>query len=283
MGAAELYANPEERARRILPKLEEARTAHVEAEMRHREGHTFPATASVTVYQDEEGHPELIQALVRDVTEWRRLQAELLEVQDRERQRLGQELHDGVSSMLTGAAILTSSLAEDLRSDEPVDPEDLDKATELIKQASEEARAISHGLSPVGLERGLLSALEDLASQAEVRGELSCTFEASGSPPDLSEETATHLYRIAQEAVNNAVKHADAQHIQVMLTADEEELTLTVEDDGHGYPASSSGGKGIGMRTMRYRADLINAALTIEEAPTGGTRVRCQLPVSERS
>lgn len=284
MRAAELYADPEERARRIVPTLKEADSARVlEAEMRHCEGHTFPATASVTVHRDEEGHAELIQALVRDVTEWRRLEAELLEVQDKERQRLGQELHDGVCSTLTGVAIWTSALAEQVRADEVIDPDDLDKATELVKQASDEARAISHGLSPVGLERGLLSALEDLASQAEVRGELSCSFEASGSLPDLSEETATHLYRIVQEAVSNSVKHADAQHIQVTFAADDEALTLTVEDDGEGYSASSSEGEGIGMRTMRYRADLINAALTIKDPPDGGTRIRCRLPVPEYS
>lgn len=247
--------------------------------MRHRDGHTFPATASVTVHQNQEGQPELIQALVRDVTDWRRLQTELLEVQDEERQRLGQELHDGVCSMLTGAAMLSSSLAGEVRSGEQVDPEDLDRATDLIKEASDEARAISHGLRPVGLERGLLSALEDLTSKTNVRGELECSFEVTGSVPELSEDTATHLYRITQEALNNVVKHAEAQHVWVKLAIDNEEaLTLTVRDDGQGYPDSASEEEGLGVRTMRYRTDLLNASLTIEEAPDGGTRVRCRLP-----
>ncbi len=285
MDAAELYADPSVRSRRIVPQLKGGSSSHLlEAEMRHRDGHTFPATASVTVHQDQEGQPELIQALVRDVTEWRRLQAEMLEIQDEERQRLSQELHDGVCSILTGAALLTSSLAKKARTNEQIDPEDLDRATDLIKEASDEARAISHGLRPVGLERGLLSALEDLTSKTEVRGELDCSFEVSGLVPELSEDTATHLYRITQEALNNAIKHAEAQHIWVKLGIDDEEaLTLTVRDDGQGYPDAASGGEELGARTMRYRTDLINASLTIEEAPDGGTLVRCRLPLPEYS
>lgn len=283
LNAAALYADPGERARRVVPSLEEASASHLlEAEMRHREGHTFLASASVTVHRGEGGHPELIQALVRDVTERRRLEEELLQIQDEERQRLGQELHDGVGSLLTAAGITISALAADVRAGEQIDPSDLDEATEYVKQAGDEARAISHGLSPVGLERGLTTALEELATQTGVRGELDCSFAPSSSVPALSEETAIHLYRIAQEAANNAAKHAGAQHVRIRLSADDETLTLVVQDDGAGLPESLPSHEGLGLRTMRYRANIIGASLVLEDAPGGGALVRCEWPLAER-
>jgi PAS domain S-box-containing protein len=281
LDAAELYADPDERSRRIVPAIEEGPSSGLlEAEMRHCEGHTFLATAAVTVHQNEAGHPELIQALVRDITERRRLEEELLQVQDEERQRLGKELHDGVCSTLTAVNIKVSTAAAELRDDKSIDPSDLDEVSEYVKLAADEARAISHGLSPVGMEGGLLSALENLASQMEVRGELICSFEVVGSVPDLSEETATHLYRIAQEATTNAVKHAEAGHVWIRLEADDETLVLTIRDDGPGFASSESEGMGLGMRTMRYRANIVDASLTTEDALDGGALIRCELPLS---
>lgn len=247
-----------------------------------KQGDEFPIELSLSTWQaNGDRH---FAAIIRDISQRRRLQEELVQVLDEERQRLSRELHDGVSSMLTAVGIQTSTLAAERRAGEQIAPEELDEVTEYVQQAAEEARAISHGLSPVGLEGGLSSALEELVSRAEVDGELACSFDATGTVPELSEETEIHLYRIAQEAVNNAVKHAKADHIGVRLAAnDEEGLTLTVQDDGQGHPGSLLGDEGLGLRTMRYRAELIDGSLTVEESPDGGVLVQCQLSSLVRS
>lgn len=251
--------------------------AHYEARVVTKEGEVryVEVRGSRTLYQ---GKPTIL-GTVLDVTERRQLQERLLRVQDEERQRLGQELHDGVASQLTVAAMATSSLAGEVKRGKQIAPGDLEKATEFIKKAAEEARALSHGLRPVGLEQGLSPALEELASQAEMRDELSCSYEAVDPLPNLSEDAAIHLYRIAQEAVSNAVKHAEADHVWVRLATDDEgALILTVQDNGRGYSGSSMNDEGLGMRTMRHRANLINSSLTVEKAPEGGTIIQCRLP-----
>lgn len=228
-----------------------------------------------------QGRPAIVGAVL-DVSKRRQLEEELLQIQDAERQRLGQELHDGVGSLLTAAGIKISGLIGKLRKGEPIGPDALDAALGYIKDAGDEARAIAHGLSPIGLENGLRSALADLAEQAELEAALTCVTEVSDAVPDLSEKTATQLYRICQEAISNAVKHADANTIRVCLTLENGApenggLILRVQDDGCGIEASSSS-DGIGMRTMRHRANLIGGTLTIEQAPRGGTVVQCRVP-----
>jgi PAS domain S-box-containing protein len=236
-----------------------------------------------------QGGPAIVGAAL-DVTERRRLEEELLRVQDAERQRLGQELHDAVGSLLTSAGIQISGVLRDHEDGGHFDPGALEDALSYVKEAGEEARAVAHGLSPVRLEAGLRSALEVLAEQAEARAGLRCSVEVRGPVPDLSkgdlsEETATQLYRIAQEALNNAMKHADAERIQVRLEREDTGdagLVLTIQDNGQGIGDVSPAEGGIGMRTMRHRANLIGGTLTVEETGGGGTVVRCRVPPPAR-
>lgn len=244
-------------------------------------GDEFPLELSLSSWTA--GGERYFAAIVRDVTKRQRLEEELVRIQDEEQQRLGEELHDGVGSLLTAASITVSGLAEDRRQGEPVEPDDLDKATDYIKRAGEEVRALSHGLSPVGLERGLVPALDDLVSQAEVRGGLSGALHVDDAIPSLSEETARHLYRIAQEAIGNAIKHADPDQITVRLAREESSIVLAIEDDGQGYSATADESTGLGMRTMRHRASLIGGTLTVEDTTPHGTLVQCRVstPVGE--
>lgn len=280
----------------LLPERDrDAYREHLEQLRRGERGRTFGRTIEVEGVRNggEEFPLELslsswtangtryFAGIVRDVTERQRLEEELVRIQDEEQQRLGEELHDGVGSLLTAASITVSGLAEDRRQGEAIEPEDLDKATDYIKRAGEEVRALSHGLSPVGLERGLVPALDDLASQAEVRGDLTCTLSVDNGIPELSEGVARHLYRIAQEAVGNAIKHGHPNRIEMRLTSDDG-IRLAVEDDGHGYSNTDGDGTGLGMRTMRHRASLIGGTLTIEEGEEGGTIVRCCLSAPAR-
>jgi two-component system CheB/CheR fusion protein len=251
----------------------------LELEGLRKDGEEFPLELSLSSWTA--GGERYFAAIIRDITQRRQLEKEIIRVQDEEQERLGRELHDGVGSLLTAASIVVSGLSEDRKDGERIDPADLDKATDYIKRAGEEVRALSHGLSPVGLERGLAPSLDDLAAQAEVRGDLTCTLSVDDDIPELVEDTARHLYRIAQEAVGNAIKHGHPDRIDVRLT-NEDGLVLVVEDDGRGYSNTDEDGTGLGMRTMRHRTSLIGGTLTVEAGAAGGTVVRCRLPNAAR-
>lgn len=292
MNAANLYADPSVRARRIVPSLKTASSTRIlEAEMRHRKGHTFLASASVTVHRDEHGRPELIQALVRDITERRRLQREVLRVQEEERRRLGQDLHDGIASQLTGATLKLNLLARKTNDETVV--QNVQELKALVEESAEEVRRLSRGLNPGGLSEGdLPSALQGLASSTEgaqfeghhglhEREDETAAVDsnASGQDPTVSEDDrATHLYRIAQEAVTNAQRHGEAEHIEIRLGPEDGHLVLEVEDDGTGFDPEGVGEEGVGLRSMRHRAELLGAEFRIDTAPGEGTLVRCRLP-----
>lgn len=224
------------------------------------------------------GKPAII-GCVLDVTRERRLEEELLQIQERERRRMGRELHDGIASDLTGIALIVSSLVRRAKKGKQIAPEELSEVTTFLNETIRETQSLSRGLSPIGLEQGLESALEDLAERTQRHDDLDCSFEATDALPDLSAKTATHLYRIAQEAVGNAIKHAEADRIWIRLATEGESLVLEVQDDGKGW-SEPSAGDGLGMRTMHYRANLTGSTLAIEEAPEGGTLVRCRVPAS---
>lgn len=255
----------------------EKREAHYEARIVTKEGQIRFAEVMGSRFMYR-GEPAVI-GTVMDITERRHLEEDLLQIQEEERRRFGRELHDGVASDLTGVALIPSSLTRKARKGEYVRPEALEEVVGFINQAIQAARALSRGLSPVGLERGLPYALKELVERTREHAELSCSFEMTDVLPPLSEETATHLYRIAQEALSNAVRHAEASHIEVGLFAEDETLTLVVQDNGRGGLGLVLDEEGLGMRTMRYRANLTGSILHIEEAAGGGTRVQCRLPV----
>lgn len=240
-----------------------------------------------TIYLNATGHPVAYNeqpALVEgslDVTRERTLEEELLQVQDEERERVAYDLHDGVGAFLTAALMVTRSVSRNLANGKKVTPADFDKIAEHIGQAAREVRAISHGLSPLGLELGLPVALDGLATQTDVGSDLTCRFETDDTLPDLPEPVAAHLYRIAQEAVNNAVRHGAPSRIWVRLAVDAEgTLVLEVEDDGRGLSESEIE-SGLGLRTMRHRANLIDGRLEIEVRDGGGTRIVCRAPKSD--
>ncbi|MHC4094360.1 MAG: PAS domain S-box protein [Planctomycetota bacterium] len=192
----------------------------------------------------------------RDITERRRLEEEILEISRREEQRIGQDLHDVVGQRLTGIAFLIKALQRRLA--EQTLPE-ASAAAEIASMASEtiiETRTLAKGLCPVDLTAdGLMTALQEHAANVEELYDIVCTFKCDR--PVLVHEgaVATHLYRIAQEAVNNATKHAQAQRIEITIAADDERrVTLTVRDDGVGLPDDFDRTDGMGLRIMNYRA-----------------------------
>jgi len=239
---------------------------------------------SNTVLENEDGDIEYVIGTGIDVTKRRRLEREVISASDEERRRIGQDLHDMLASHLAGTAMMADSLASQREDGRSVSAEALQKVTRLIEEAGGQARTLSHSLMPLEVKDNELSVgLRKLADRQEAMRDLECSFELGDAVPSLTGEAASHLYRIASEAVSNAVKHADPSAVTIRLAVEEDRLVLTVQDDGTGLPDDTDASEGLGLHIMQYRADLIGARLTIEPGPEHGTVVRCRLPRHEVS
>ena len=224
---------------------------------------------------------------VRDITERRRLEAELLEISDAEQRRIGHDLHDGLGQQLTGLEMQTFLLQDDLATSElELKRGQLQERVRQISQALRDCvtvtRSLSRGLAPVNLKaEGLMNALEQLAHQTQVPRKLQCRF-VCPAPVMLDDSlTAGHLYRIAQEAVNNALKHAQARRIQIKLAQLKGTMCLQIKDNGRGLPQIQTTKTGMGLEVMRHRAHVIGASLKITTQPGKGVSVNCTLPLEK--
>lgn len=213
-----------------------------------------------------------------DVTERDRLEKQILEISDEERERIGQDLHDGLCQLLSGIKFKTTLLEQKLQSKDPAEALDAHAIEGLINTAIEQARNIARGLHPVDLEaRGLMSALEELsASVANLYG-IRCFCDVQHPVLVHDHLVATHLYRIAQEAINNALRHGHSTIISVRLSGRGTRLCLMVQDNGSGFPTSSGPKTGMGLHLMNYRARAIGGTIEIGPAPTQGTLVTCRV------
>jgi len=206
------------------------------------------------------------------------LEGEILTVSDREQQRLGQELHDGLCQHLTAVAFMARSMALRLRDHRVIDAADIEKIAELVNDAAIDTRNLSRALHRIDIDAaGLIAALEDLVDREIWR--IPCRLEAKPSFRFDDDGAASHLYRIAREAVINANKHAQAREIVVRLERDRKEIVLRVIDDGIGFQKELNPKQGLGFHIMNYRAQLMGGRLEIDSPQTGGTRVSCYLPV----
>ncbi len=224
---------------------------------------------------------------VRDITERRQLEAELLEIADREQRRIGHDLHDGLGQQLTALEMKCFLLQEDLAAADLAARRDtLQAQTRQISQALQECitvtRSLAHGLAPSVLTTdGLVGALERLAVDTRVPGILECRLVNDGPVTIVDPQIAKHLYRIAQEAVNNVLKHARARRIEIHLTHAPGALHLQIRDDGRGLPKRRKARPGMGLEVMRHRAQVIGASLEIASSPGRGVTVTCTLPLKE--
>lgn len=245
---------------------------------RRKDGHTFPLDLAVS--EVRVGDQRTFTGIARDITDRKRLEREILEISDQEQLRIGQDLHDGLGQQLTGVAFLAKVLGEDLAAERSPRAQSAKKIAQLVQDAISRTRDLAHGLSPVGLEaHGLAPALEELARHTEEILGIRCAF--VGDPRITPDEASAnvHLYRIAQESVNNAIKHGKAKNITIRLGVADAKGLLAVEDDGIGYRSDGGGArKGMGLRIMAYRARMIGAALTIRPGASGGTVVSCTIP-----
>ena len=220
--------------------------------------------------------------LTKEIQERMRLQKELLETSDRVQRQVGNDLHDGLGQHLTGTALAGQVLGQKLAGRSLPEAAEAERLVELIQEAIELARTLARSLHPIEIQTGrLVDNFQELAAGVSDRFKVSCQFECQPAAPlpNVNDaNVATHLYRIAQEAITNAVRHGKARHINLRLDSTTNELVLTVTDDGIGLPENARNGDGLGLRIMAYRSNMIGATFNIERlSPLGGTRVTCTL------
>jgi signal transduction histidine kinase len=206
------------------------------------------------------------------------LEGEILAISDREQQRLGQELHDGLCQHLTAVAFLARSVALRLKNHRVIDAKDIEKIAQLVNDAATDTRNLSRALHRLDVDAaGLVNALQDLVDREIWR--TPCRLEVKPSFRIEDDAAAAHLYRIAREAVINANKHAQAREIIVKLQRSRQEMVLHVIDDGVGLSDERKLKQGLGLHIMNYRAQLVGGRLEIDSPKNRGTRVSCYLPV----
>ena len=227
---------------------------------------------------------ELAATVARLQAEVRQREAterEVLEAAEREQNRIGRDLHDSIQGSLAGISMMLACLKRRAENAAAELVQEIDKIEGLISQTLQQTRGLARSLCPVDLAGdGLMRALEILANTTSSLFRVPCEFHCRRKVLVPDKTVALHLYYIAHEAVNNALKHARAKCIRLVLDRGEQGLVLTVQDDGTGIRPERPGG-GMGLRTMAYRAGAIGAALSIDPDPDGGTIVRCLLTPKE--
>lgn len=225
------------------------------------------------VYFDRTGAPVGSVIIHRDITDLKRLEREVLDIGDKEQQKIGQDLHDDLCPHLIGVEGLLKVLRKKMNAQDENTIRLADQITGLIKEAITKSRRLARGLCPVYLvDRGLETALTELANNCETIFGVSCCFESKNPVSPTDGLTATHIFRIAQEAVHNAVKHGDPEKISITLKERHGRLDLIIKDDGRGM--CEEGDKdGMGLRIMLFRSKLIGGALEIDSEPGKGTSV----------
>ena len=205
------------------------------------------------------------------------LEGEILEISDREQQRLGQELHDGLCQHLTAVAFMARSTALRLKNHRVIEVSDIEKIAQLVNEAATDTRDLSRALHRADIDSaGFITALQDLVEREIWK--TPCRLEIKQPFHIDDDAVASHVYRITREAVINANKHAQAREIVVALARSGKGTVLSVTDNGIGLPSTVSSPRGLGFHIMNYRARAIGGRLEIECPKKGGTRVTCYLP-----
>ncbi|HWX19498.1 MAG TPA: response regulator [Candidatus Binatia bacterium] len=234
--------------------------------------------------KDKTGKNSHWLVIFRDITERKRLEKEILEISDRERLRLGQDLHDGLCQHLAGIELMSQVLQQKLAPKSSTAAARVGDIARHVRDAIAQTRALARGLSPVTLEsEGLTSALQELAANTEKMFGLACRVECPRPVEIRGPAVATHLYRIAQEAVSNAIKHGQAAEVVIRLESARGRTRLSITDNGRGFPKTPPKQPGMGLHIMQYRAGLIGGSLALQKNPAGGTIVVCTVPASTQS
>lgn len=226
-----------------------------------------------------QSHADLNQA----IQERSRLERELLEATERERRRIGHDLHDGLCQHLTATALAGKVLAKRLAGQSKPEAEAANHIVGMVENAIELTRSLARGLHPIDMSaEGLVTALGELAANTNREFPVSCKMECNQTVSLATEDANMQLYRIAQEAISNAVRHGQAKNITLDLEGNGKEITLAITDDGIGLSAEDWSKNGMGLQIMRYRAGMIGGEIQFELLPARGTRITCRLPAPGR-
>jgi len=251
---------------------------------KRKDGSTFPMRLAVSEMplSGRRG----FTGIIVDLSDRRRLERQVLESAAVEQRRIGQDLHDGVCQQLTAAGFALEMLRRTAERGEPFDAARFEKVRQLLSQSNYELRQVAHGLQPVHFRPGgLCDALRELADATSERFHVSCRARCAEEAVIGDQTSADHLYRIAQEATGNAIRHGQAKAIRIALAVPPAGgLVLAVVDNGVGFAPGEVARGGMGLRIMKYRADAIGADFTIHPRRRGqGARVCCALPPSSRA
>jgi signal transduction histidine kinase len=231
-----------------------------------------------------DGTPSYFIATGIDITEREQLERALLDVSAREQRRIGQDLHDGLGQHLTGIAFMAKVHEAKLAEKQLPDAADAAKIVRLVNEAIHKTRELARGLLPVVSDsQGLMSALQVRAGEVEDLFGISCRFQCEIDVLIHDDTMATHLYHIAQEAVNNAIKHGQAKNILIRLSAENGWGTLRINDNGTGIQEDRLSSRGMGLHIMSYRAGMIGGRLDVRQNPPRGTCVTCMFPLVSAS
>lgn len=225
---------------------------------------------------DQEGEPDVVRGVFQDITERRLLEQEIVNIAQRERALIGFDLHDGLGQELTGVSLILAGILSNIPDGARPFRDELRQVEISVRAAIDTCRALAQGVSPTGRERGgLVGAVRELAVQIEKLHCLEVSVRTRGCW-DIDNATADHLYRITQEAVTNAIKHAHARRIVISLASNAARSLVSIVNDHRGISENTT--DGMGLKIMRYRAHLMGATLSITDLPFGGLRVRCCVP-----
>jgi two-component system CheB/CheR fusion protein len=246
----------------------------------HKDGHEFPVEISLSPLETDEG--TLVSSAIRDISERKRLEMTILEIRENERRRIGQDLHDGLGQHLTGVAFMGKVLADRLAETSMADAAEASKIVQLVNESIRMTRELARGLLPVVSEaHGLMSALEHWAAEVSDLYHVACRFDCFDPVYINDGALADHLYRLAQEAVTNAIRHGRARNVTIRLSKSKDGGALMIGDDGGGFDVVSRSQSGLGLRIMNYRSKIINGSLTIQSSLNVGTIVRCLFPLPD--
>ncbi len=254
------------------------KVANYETLCRRKNGSLFEISLTVSPISDALGQINGASVIARDVSERRRLEREVLEISAHERRRISYELHDGLSQHLAGIAFKAKSLQISLVEEETAHTGAAHEIVELVNDAMRQTRQVARNLDPIEIEAsGLVTVLEQFCIETGTVFRVNCQFQCKEHPLPLEAQTNLALFRIAQEAIRNALVHGGPEKIEVRLFVENGRLYLTIYDDGKGFDLTKKS-SGVGLRLMQYRAHTIDATFQLSSKPGAGTLIQCSLP-----
>jgi PAS domain S-box-containing protein len=263
----------------ILARIAAGQTVeHFETVRLRKGGRRFDVSVTVSPIKDGQGRIVACSAIARDISERRHLEQAVASAAEQESARIARELHDGLGQQLGGLLFLMNSLSRDLRATNSPQAETASQLSSELATALKQARNLAHDLYAVPPQPdGLVQALENLADRVATERGIQCEFAGEASILVKNQSVASHLYRIAQEAVQNALKHSRSTCINIKLTQTASALELSVHDNGVGFPTPGNS-HGLGLHTMAQRAKLIGGQLFSQTRPVGGVQIVCSVP-----